>query len=117
MSIIEMSTELNLGDVRERRYSFIHPKYAANVAVANHNASSQNRALVKVLDINDLKTDPSSSFEQMEIIITAPMSKPINAFIVEQVQAEAKRYNLGCVIIDGNPEKTAEFIHKKVAIS
>lgn len=105
---------INLGDVRERRYSFIHPKYATNVAVASHNASSLNRALVKVLDINDLKTDPSSVFEQMEIIITAPMNKPINNSIVEQVKAEAKRYNLGCVIIEGNPEKTAEFIHKKV---
>jgi hypothetical protein len=105
---------INLGDVRERRYSFIHPKYVTNVAVASHNASSLNRALVKVLDINDLKTDPSSVFEQMEIIITAPMNKPINNSIVEQVKAEARRYNLGCVIIEGNPEKTAEFIHKKV---
>ncbi|MDD1626299.1 MAG: hypothetical protein LUQ26_02315 [Methylococcaceae bacterium] len=106
---------IDLGDVRERRYSFIHPKYAANVAVASHNASSLNRALVKVLDINDLKADPSSLFEKMEIIITAPISKPINSTIVDQVKAEAERYKLGCVIIDGSPEKTAEYIHKKVA--
>lgn len=105
---------IDLGDIRERRYSFIHPKYAANVAVASHNASL-NRALVKVLDINDLKADPSSVFEQMEIIITAPINKSINNFVVEQVKAEAKRYNLGCVIINDNPEKIAEFIHKKIA--
>lgn len=106
---------IDLGDVRERRYSFIHPKYVANVAVASHNASSLNRALVKVLDINDLKADPSSLFEKMEIIITAPMNKPIDNSIAEQVKAEADRYKLGCVVINDRPEKTAEYIHKKVA--
>jgi hypothetical protein len=106
---------IDLGDVRERRYSFIHPKYAANVAVASQNASSLNRALVKVLHINDLKADPSSLFEKIEIIITAPINKPINSSIVDQVKAEADRYKLGCVIIDDSPEKIAEYIHKKVA--
>ncbi|MDD2658465.1 MAG: hypothetical protein PHY54_02145 [Methylococcales bacterium] len=106
---------IDLGDIRERRYSFIHPKYAANVAVANNNASSLNRALVRVLDMNDLIADPSSVFEQMEIIITAPINKPINEFIVEQVEAEAKRYKIGSFIINDSPEKAAEYIHRKVA--
>lgn len=103
---------IDLGDVRERRYSFIHPKYAVNIAVANDNFSL-NRALVKILDFIDLKEAPSSAFDKMEIIITAPMNKPINNSIVDQVMAEAKRNNLECVIKE-KPEKTAEYIHQNI---
>ena len=106
---------IDLGDVRKRRYSFIYQKYVTNVAVVTNSPSSLNRALVKVIDINDLKEDSSSVFEEMEIIITAPMNKPINNSIVDQVKAEAERYKLGCVFINDSPEKTAEYIHKKVA--
>jgi len=106
---------IDLGDVRKRRYSFIYQKYVTNVAVVTNSPSSLDRALVKVLDINDLKADPSSIFEKMEIIITAPTNKPINSNIVDQVKAEADRYKLGCVIINDRPEKTAEYIHRKVA--
>lgn len=105
---------INLNDARKRRYSFIYQQYVTNVAVAA-NSASLDRALVKVIDINDLKEDLSSMYEKMEIIITAPMSKPINSSIVDQIKAEADRYKLGCVIIDDSPEKTAEYIHKKVA--
>jgi hypothetical protein len=105
---------VSLNDARNRRYSFIYQKYVTNVAVATNN-TSLDRALVKVIDINDLKEDPSSEFEKMEIIITAPINKPINSSIVDQVKAEADRYKLGCVIIDDIPEKIAEHIHKKVA--
>lgn len=103
---------IDLGDVRERRYSFIHPKYAANIAVANDNFSL-NRALVKILDFIDLKEAPSSAFDKMEIIIAAPMNKPINSLIVDQIEAEAKRNKLECVIKE-KPEKTAEYIHQNV---
>jgi len=105
---------INLNDARKRRYSFIYQKYVTNVAVAT-NSASLDRALVKVIDINDLKEDLSSVYEKMEIIITAPINKPTNNSIVDQVKAEAERYRIGCVIIDDSPEKTAEYIHKKVA--
>lgn len=105
---------IDLGDIRQRRYSFIHQKYVANVAVAANSGSSLDRALVKVIDINDLKEDSSSVFEKMEIIITAPMNKPINNSIVAQIKAEAERYKLGYTIINDTPEKTAEHIHKNV---
>ena len=105
---------IDLNDARRRRYSFIYHQYVTNVAVAA-NSASLDRALVKVLDINDLKEDLSSVYENMEIIITAPINKPINSSIVDQVKAEADRYKLGWVIIDDIPEKIAEYIHKKVA--
>ncbi len=105
---------IHLNDARKRRYSFIYQQYVTNVAVATNNASL-DRALVKVIDINDLKEDLSSVYEKMEIIITAPINKPINNSIVDQVKAEADRYKIACVIIDDSPEKTAEYIHKKVA--
>ncbi|MEI6333144.1 MAG: hypothetical protein WCS87_01165 [Methylococcaceae bacterium] len=105
---------IDLNDARRRRYSFIYHQYVTNIAVAANNASL-DRALVKVIDINDLKEDFLSVYENMEIIITAPINKPINSSIVDQVKAEADRYKLGCVIIDDRPEKIAEYIHKKVA--
>ncbi|MFZ2725179.1 MAG: hypothetical protein WAX77_02890 [Methylococcaceae bacterium] len=102
---------IDLGDVRKRRYGFVGCGYVSNIAVAN---KSLENALVKVMDLNDLKNHPASQFDKLELIVTAPLNTNFNKKTSAQIIAESKLYDIDSVIINDSPMKTAEYIHRRV---
>lgn len=107
---------IDLNDARKRKYNVANPNYAANIITAVKGSHAVNSGLVKLLNLNDLKSDQLSAYQEYGIIVTKPFDKSIDTSVVKQIQDEAARYKLGCVVIDNQPEAVADYIHEKVKL-